>query len=116
MERQWPFKTWKFFGPIMNWYYSRRLDRLSQRIATDIFPELWENSRRKITPGTKADSGLAAYAEARAAHLAQARVEAIVRIDCQMSAEVANKLIVKTSQAASRMVLSAATEALRSAA
>ena len=116
MERQWPFKSWKFFRPIMTWYQSRRLDRLSQRIATDIFPELWENSRRKITPGTKAVSGLAAYAETRAAQLAQARVEAIVRVDAQMSAEVANRLIVKTAEAASRMVLSAAADARRSAA
>lgn len=77
----------------------------STRMALQISPELWENARRKLRKKAHVDKSFREYVGVRAAQLAQLKVDELVRSQSRIAGAVANKLILKASQTATKMIL-----------
>jgi hypothetical protein len=78
------------------------------RIAVEIYPELWESSRRKLNRKSTVDAGFREYVEIRSAQLAQLRVDELVRSQSRLSGSAATKLILSASRLATKMILAKA--------
>lgn len=115
MPQELPRRCWTGAFSFAAWFRTRRLKRHAKRIAAEIFPELWENSRRKLNTSSSSTAELTAYAQVRAGQLSQLRVDELVRKN-EVSAETANVLIVSAAEAATRMIINAAGAARRAAA
>ena len=77
----------------------------ASRIAVQISPELWENTRRKLGKNSAGKNGLRDYVQTRAAQLAQLKVDEMVRSKSSLSGRAANKLILKAANAATKITL-----------
>ncbi len=115
MPQELPRRRWSGVFSFAAWFRTRRVKRQAKRIAAEIFPELWENSCRKLNLASGSTAALSSYAHVRAAQLSQVRVDELVRTT-EISAETANVLIVSAAEAATRMVIKAAGAARRTVA
>jgi len=106
--------TWRIGSVLSKWRLERRLNRDASRIAEAVFPELWENVRKKLADKGVAD--LVAYARLRAAQIVQPHVERIVLADPSLAGADANRLILKSAAIATESALGAVQKFRRSAA
>ena len=64
--RIWPANV---FASIRSWHCNRRMSRLANSVAHEVYAELWACTRRKLTDSAAADTELAEYTRVRAAQL-----------------------------------------------
>ena len=91
-----------------------RAEWRSVRIASTIYPALWESVCRKM-PHTQA-TDLTEYAKVRAAQLAQEQVDVIMKANPALSGAFATRLLLKSTDRAVNSVLEAVANARRAAA
>ena len=91
-----------------------RIKRESVRIARTIYPELWENVRRKIADTSGPE--LTAYAKVRAAQLAQERVDVVMQANPALPGAFATRLLLKSTDRAVKLVLETVMSVRRAAA
>ena len=96
----------------ITWLRSNLPVTAASRIAVQISPELWESTRRKLGKNSAGKNGLRHYVQARAAQLAQLKVDEMVRSKSSLSGRAANKLILKAANAAAKMALEKAAHVL----
>jgi hypothetical protein len=101
--RTWPRALWAL---IVAWRRERRMSRVANAIAADVFPELWVGARRKLTHSSKSE--LAEYTRIRAGQLIHGKVDEILRADSRLQAQFGNRLLVRSVDAAVDLVASAA--------
>ena len=89
----------------LSWIRSAFPINQATRIAVEIYPELWENSRRKLGKKAAVDADFRDYVQVRSAQLAQMRVDELVRTQPRLSGAAANKLILNASGLATKMIL-----------
>lgn len=99
---------------IWRWRLEWRARRKSEIIARKVYPELWEDVRRKIASSSGTE--LTAYAEVRAAQLSQEQVDALIRADPALSGAFATQVLLKATSRATDLVMAAAARARQSAA
>jgi hypothetical protein len=99
---------------IGRWRLEWRIQRESAVIAREIHSALWESVRRKIAGLSEND--LTDYAKVRAAQLSQERVDCLMQADPELSGAFATRLLLKSTERATELVLSAVASARRSAA
>ncbi|WP_145434489.1 hypothetical protein [Lacipirellula limnantheis] len=68
-------------------------------------PALWEHALKKFAANSRVTSEMRDDFKARAAHLAQPRVDELVRADQTVNGAAANRLIVDAATIAAHMVL-----------
>jgi hypothetical protein len=102
------------FSAMGRWRRERRINRESLRIAREIYAPLWEDVRRKVASNNEND--LIAYAKVRAAQLSQERVDSLMQTNPGFSGAFATRLLVKSTDRATDLVLSAAARARHTAA
>lgn len=76
------------------------------RIAVQIYPELWESARRKLSKSSAVDASFRDYVQVRSAQLAQVQVDELIRAQSRLSGAAANQLLLKASRIATAMILS----------
>ncbi len=100
---------------IQRWQLRRRVNRAAKKIAREIYPELWENVRRKLTPKIN-HAEVASYARVRAAQLSQERVDLLMQANLEFSGDLASRVVVRSAEIATGLVVSAASNLPRVAA
>jgi hypothetical protein len=91
-----------------------RIKRESVRVARTIYPALWESDRRKIPDTNRTE--LTAYTSVRAAQLAQVEVDVIMRANRTLPGSFATRLLSKSADRATNLVIDAVANARRAAA
>lgn len=108
---KWPHSIVSAIG---QWRLEWRIRRASAVIVREIYPELWDSVRRKIASDSARD--LREYAQVRAAQLSQEQVDVLVRASPTLPGAFATQVLVKATNRATELVVTAAASARRSAA
>ena len=90
--------------PLLGFFWKLRMERRAKQIARRIFPELWRVARRKVGPSSGSEAELKAYAETRAAQLAQPLVDEFLRANDRIPTIQGNQMIILAASKAAVLV------------
>ena len=97
--------------PLLDYYWKFRTERRAKQIARHIVPDLWGATRRKMSTSAGSAKELRAYAEGRAAQLAQPLVDDFLRANERVPPVQGNRMIVLAAARAASLVAQMADEA-----